>query len=499
MHIYTGPKDGDEKAPGFLACVDAWEAKRYRCPVVIDIFLREKGALVPLDGGADWIGNYWRYDDPRIVAFVDGKKTQIKRLRVGVCDLTGLFRKAHNPAPHKMERAGGISIFSKDWRGGFVSQGSDADEILPETLLGLDWNTITKGETRSTFRVLRAISEFEAAGRFDGINGYDDAVISFGPYNWALAPARGASPSEPDSTAGAGELAPYLAYWAGRAPTDARTKLFDPFGVSMKPVWPAGNAGPKKPSWQSTRNYVGRMDWAPLDNDTSDPGKKRLGDLEWLHTTHWFWRWLALSRYVTTFRRHQWDLGRTRLRDVLAFEIDPSDRPGKPMGTRKVRLDKMFTSEVAVALLVRCHVRWSGFLSQTKFRGPSLRLALALADLPADVSKWKDAEQSRLIEAVIAACAFNGLKPTEKKKLKGKLDSLHEHRTWLASRPLSTDALYANCQALASWPRAESYRWNYPTKPPPGKYALPKAVCDPALSWKPSSFGLDVSDLPPMP
>lgn len=499
-NIYAGPKDGDENAPGFIACLVAWEAARYRCPVVVDIFFLKKGVLEHLDDGSSVpLGNYWRYDDPRIVAFHGAKKAQIRRLVVRVCDLTGLFRSAHDPAPDKMEPSGGVTIFSKDWQGGFIRRGSDADELLPDNLIGKDWGAITREETKSTFRVLRAISEFEAGGRFDGINGYDDAAISFGPFNWALAPARGASPTKPDSVAGAGELAPYLAYWAGLEAADAKAKLFDPFGVTVKPAWPAGQPGPKKPSWSSTRNYVGRMDWAPLNNDATDPGKKRLGELEWLHTTHWFWRWLALSRHVITFRRRQWDLGRARLRDVLAFEIDPTDRPGKAVGGNKVRLDKMFTSEVAVALLVRCHVRWSGFLSQTKFRGPSLRLALALADLPADVGKWKDAEQAKLIEAVIAACAFNGLKSAEKKKLKGKIDKLPDQRAWLASRPLTCDPLYANCRALAAWPKATEYRWNYPKNPPAGAYALPRAVCDPSLSQAPGSFKLDDSGLPSTP
>jgi hypothetical protein len=499
-HVYAGPKDGDQNAPEFVACLTAWEAARYRCPVVVDVFFQKKGVLEHLDDGAGGVlGNFWRYDDPRIVAFHGGKKTQIKRLLVRVCDLTGLFRSAHDAAPDKMEPSGGVAIFSKDWRGGFVRRGSDSDEILPETLVGKEWEAITKTETKSTFRVLRAISEFEAAGRFDGINGYDDAAISFGPYHWALAPARGASPSKPDSVAGAGELAPYLAYWAGREVADSKAKLLDPFGVTVRPQWPAGKAGPKKPSWPSTRNYVGRLDWAPMDNDATDPGKKRLAEIEWTRTTHWFWRWLAISRYVTTFRRRQWDLGRVRLRDVLAFEIDPMDRPGKPPGANKVRLEKMFTSEVAVAILVRCHVRWSGFLSQTTFRGPSLRLALALAGLPSDVSKWKDAEQALLIEGLIAACAFNGLKPTEKKKLKGKLENLPEEREWLASRPLTSDLLYSNCRALATWPKANEYRWNYPKKPPPGTYALARAVCDPPLSRASGSFKLDDVGLPPMP
>ncbi|WP_311031710.1 hypothetical protein [Mesorhizobium koreense] len=499
QHIYNGPKDGDENAAGFMTCLAAWETERYRCPVVVDVFCRNKGKLEHIEKADEPIyGNYWRFDDPRLVAFHEGKKTQLKRLVVRVCDLTELFRPAHETAPDKMEPSGGIAIFSKDWQGGYVRHGSDADEILPETLIGVDWGSITKAETKATFRVLRAISEIESGGRFDGINGYDDAAISCGPYNWALAPARGAKPSKPDAVAGAGELAPYLAYWAGREATDAKAKFFDPLGVSLKPDWPAGSAGPKKPSWPSTRNYIGRIDWAPLDNDPQDSGKKRLDDLQWMHTTHWFWRWLALSRYVPSYRKRQWDLGRARIRDILAFEIDPADRPGKPAGSKKVRLSKMFTSEVAVALLVRCHVRWASFLSQPSFRGPSLRLALAFANLPTNVGKWGDAEQAQLIEAVIAACAFNGLTSAEKKELKGKLDELHEHRSRLAKRPLTSDKLYADCRALAEWPKAAEYRWNY-AKPPAGKYALQKGVCSPALSKTTSSFKLDEAGLPPMP
>jgi hypothetical protein len=508
-HIYAGPKDGDEKAPGFLACVEAWEAQRYRCPVVVDVFvLDKKGALVQLDGCGGWFGNYWRYDDPRIEAFVGGEKTRkerVKRLRFRVCDLTGLFRSAHDPAPNDMEIIGGMSIFKKYWRGGLGHNGGDDNEITPQTLLGIDWSQIRTAETKSTFRVLRAISEFEASGRFDGLNGYDDANISIGPFNWALAPSgllENVKP-DPEAAANVGELAPYLAYWAGREPVDSNAKLFDPFGIMVKPAWPAGKAGPKLPSWASSRNYVGRLDWAPLDSKTeptANPGKKYFSDLEWLRTTHWFWRWLALSRHVQSFRRRQWDLGRVRVRDVLAFEIDPSDRVGKPVGAKKVRLDQMFTSEVAVAILVRCHVRFSNFLSQNNFRRPSLRLALALANLPLDVSKWKETEQNQLIEGMIAACAFMGITSAEKKKLQGQADKLHEHRYWLASRDRNkSNELYQNCGELSMWPIAEKFRWNFPKRPPPGKYALPQSACEPALSWKPNSFKLDDAGLPPIP
>lgn len=495
-YVYVGPIDGDPTGAAFLACLARWEQELYRCPVVIDVFYEDNmGALQHVGHDtAPLLGNYWRYDDPRLVLFHGGNSKQRSRLSVRVCDLTGHFRPAHNPAPDKMEKAGGIARYGS-WQGGVVRGGSDADEILPETLIGSPWGTIASAETKSTFRVLRTIAEVEALGRFDGINTYDDAIASFGSCHWALAPANGQNPG---STI-AGELPPYLSYWAGHAPADANAKLFKPFGIVTKPAWPAGQPGPKKPSWPSTRNYVGRVDWAPFDTGPDDPGKKLYAELEWMRTLHWTWRWLALSRYVDSFRRRQWDLGRTRIRDVLAFEIDPSDRPGKPAGSKKVRLDRMFTSELAVALLVRCHVRWAAFLDQKRFTGPSLRLALALANLPADVSKWTEADQKTLIEAVIAACAFTGLTADEKKALlKKKLDELPDHRTPLATRPATTNNIYASCRKIADWPIANEFRWHYVKNPPATKYALLKAVCDP-LSKVPGSFKLDVSNLPPTP
>lgn len=494
--IYAGPKDGDPVAPGLAAAISHWETNSYRCPVVVEIYVKTT-ALKPVPPGPNGIeGNYWRYDDPRLTTFF-ASRPALKQLRVRVCDLSGHFCPPHGTAENQMADGGRVSQVPPYWRGGYSFGDRDADEILPETLVGTPWNQIASAATKATFRVIRAVSELEANAHFDGFNTYDDAVASLGPYNWALAPAYlllKTAPT-PQHQAGAGELACYLAFWEGRDGAIATAKLKDPFGLVFKPAWPAASAGPRLPSWPSTRNYVGTIDWAPFES--ANDGKRKLGDLEWLRTAHWAWRWLALSRFVPSFRTRQWDLARTRVRDILEYAIDPSDRPGKPAGTKTVPLSRMFTSETAVALLLRCHVRKAGFLHNKGFAHPSLRLALAFANLPANVATWGDKEQAILVEALVAVASFSGLLPAERKKLQGQLHKLYDHRTRLAKLPLPAKGLFADCGRLAQWPDKKRFRWFKGPKAT-GGYVLEEAACDPIKKTH-DSFTLDANGLPPMP
>ncbi|RWP46260.1 hypothetical protein [Mesorhizobium sp.] len=495
---YTGPKNGDPQAAGMAACLQLWETNRYRCPVVVDAFYENKNVLTPLPAGAGGVfGNYWRYDDPRITEFLGGDRTRAKLIRIRVCDLTGHFVSPHGAKPEDMSRAGGVAYRPGGWFGGFTQQGEDAFEILPETLTEQTWSAMTRPATRATFRVVRVVSEFECGARFDGLNAYDDAAFSFGPCHWALAPTGRVVRPLPNYAAQPGEASGYLAYWTGVEAADSTTKLQTPFSVKFKPVWPAGSAGSSKPSWKATRNYVGRIDWPQEDTTAGDPGKRQLGDLDWLRTTHWFWRLLGLSRYVPSFRRRQWDMARLRLRDILAFEIDPRDRPTQQPGTNKVRLDRMFTSETAVAVLMRCHVRSGVFLHRNNYAGPSLRLALAFADLPTNHANWGDPEEAVLIEGMLAATSFDGLGKEEKKTLAGEAAKLPDHRHRLAMRAVTGAGLFSDCRGILDWPREASFRWNY-AKPPPGKFALEQAACTP-LSRARNSFALEMTSLPPMP
>ena len=76
-----------------------------------------------------------------------------------------------------------------------------------------------------TFRIIRAVSETEACGFFEGGNAYDDQVVSFGLYNWTVNPH------------GAGELVTFLAYLRQRDP-DAYRDFFGKYGLDGTRAWP---------------------------------------------------------------------------------------------------------------------------------------------------------------------------------------------------------------------------------------------------------------------
>ncbi|MBO9110008.1 hypothetical protein J5288_14920 [Agrobacterium sp. S2/73] len=505
---YVGPVDGVLSAE-VQKCLDYWATKKFRCPVVTEIYVnRGQPVWLSLDGDADAIhGNYWRYDDPRIVRFVDhADKTDrdpLGKLQIRICDLSGLFEARHGTDPRQLVKSGRIRQHG-EWRGGFTADSrtmSSTGEVLPDLLIGKAWKDITSDAVKSSFRVARVVAERECLGYFQSVNGYDDAWISLGPCHWTLAIGNSKTKLPPSTEAAEGELPAFLAYWTGQDPAGASEKLTETFALTPTPAWPAGKAGTVAGSW-GARNYTGRLRWqsGPIDGTASTGNITRVEDLDWFRTTHWFWRFLALSRNVETFRRRQWDMIRLRMRDILAYELDPSDRPGATVGTKRVPVSVLFTSEASVALLLRCHIRKAGFLSHTKFQHPSLRLALAFAGISEpDPRKWSNPEETLLIEGMMAAAALAGLAPGQKKALKGMaVKDLPKEREKLATSA-EAGSLFADCKQMLDWPEPQKFKWGASKAGQSTAFALAEDVATPRLKKTRNSFTLDTSDLPPLP
>ncbi|MCA3151446.1 MAG: hypothetical protein ING77_09740 [Rhodocyclaceae bacterium] len=502
---YTGPIDGVFDQATLQPILDFWREKSYRCPVVAEIYVNNGKPRWP-ELGADTPavrGNYWRYDDPRIVAFVDDSKEKdpYGKLQVRVCDLTGMFEGPHAAdrlvktgriRKHLVTSGSGKKKKTDVWIGGFVGDSrivTQTAEVLPKTLTDKEWSALGDAAKR-TFRVVRAVSEQECLGYLQSINGYDDAWMSLGPCHWTLALAVPGK-SDPEDVAGAGELPAFLAYWAATEAQDAKAKLIDPFGVVPKPDWVNGKP-PTAPG--PLCSYTGRLNWrsGPVTGPAQNGPIDKVKNLDWLRTTHWFWRFLALARGVKSFRLRQWHMTRIRLRDILAFEVDPMDRPGKPPGPNKVAVSKLATSEAAVALVLRCHIRKSGFLTQARLAHPSLRLALAFANIAeADVSKWKDPEEAQLIAGLLASAAVAKLPPAVAAKLqKLPIERIHEMRDALAALQPAGELL-DQCRQLLSWPQPSRFAWGRKG----AAFKLEKDAATPGLRRERGSFLLDKDGL----
>lgn len=503
---YAGPIDG-VLTPAVQTIIDHWKLHSYRCPVVIELF-ENNGNLAwpPLDtGNGDLVGNYWRFDDPRIVKFVGPKKSgdNYTKLQVRVCDMSGHFEAAHQPGK-ALQKIGRLQKHA-----GFVGAAlADArvinpdSEVLPEVLTGLKWPAITDTKTQRTFRVVRAVSEFECLGYLQSINGFDDAGMSLGPCHWTLALPLTSEPPAPGKVIAAGELPAFLAYWESEEGADAARLLTKPFGIGFAPAWKKGEAGKSADTgWKGARSYTGRMTWQTVDG-SGPPVRsniEKFGDLEWFRTLHWYWRFLGVIRNGESFRRRQWNMARLRLRDILGYRIDPSDRPGASAGANTVPVSALVTSEAGVALLLRMHIRKSGFVASTRLNAPSLRLALALAGIAEpDPAKWKDAEEALLLEGLAAAIAFSGLTAPERKALKGvTIGDLPKHRSALANIANPT-GMRLDAAKLLAWPVADNFEWGAGKKKKP-RFKLEQAVSAPPLRRTRHSFQFDDSDLPPLP
>jgi hypothetical protein len=112
-------------------------------------------------------------------------------------------------------------------------------ELLPQFLVGRQLDKLTDTQ-RSTFRVVRAVSEVECVGFFDCMTAYDKAVISAGPCHWTLGD-MGASANR------AAELPAYLAYYRDRLPERRPRCLRGAGAYPPRAVARRGQQPPRRP------------------------------------------------------------------------------------------------------------------------------------------------------------------------------------------------------------------------------------------------------------
>jgi hypothetical protein len=268
-------------------------------------------------------------------------------------------------------------------------------EMLPDHLVG----TALPGlgaDQRSTYKVVRSVSEVECIGFFDSVNAYDNAFVSQGPCHWTLGIVDGAV-SE-------GELCGYLSYLRHADPAAfARTIEF--FGTRIDEDWlDGGIPNGRKLFSASSRKYTG---WVALQQEGGGFARMPMteADGDYFKTWHWFYRFLMAGRTVQGFRRRMWDMARIRVRDIRATPWGPGAAavPDGHGGTRPPTIGDLYTSERAMAIILRWHIRFPAHIVNAGLAGARLRAAFARPAIPApagDPTTWTDAIEAQLVQGL---------------------------------------------------------------------------------------------------
>ncbi len=368
LTYYDGPISGVANEQT-RRCLVHWLLEGYRCPVVITARTGD-GYESVYDGGAIAEGadaeNLWRHDDVETTA-----------CRMFAHDFTGYFLAPSEPGSDRAllndestdltsEIAGSdegeyeygdritlgyyLMDESNEWYGPCtVSQEGqtwDSTEITPE-LFGTEEN--------SMYNVIEAISQVECNGHLDSLNAYDEALLSAGPYHWTM-PRYDKRPVQE------GELCGFLSYLKSEY-EHTYEYIFGQFGVDVDTDW--GENG--EALFTSQQKYVasieketsGGMELLPMRTG-EDPFSEEEASREWdyFRNWHWYYRFLMASRLQhfpqmeNSFQEACWDYARMRVEDVLSVQWEnplehwPDD----------TTIGDVFTSEKAVAMLVRWHV-----------------------------------------------------------------------------------------------------------------------------------------------
>jgi hypothetical protein len=411
---YTGPISGVLNADT-RAALRTWLGANWRCPVVVEAWsVNAAGARTNLVAGNLW----WH------------KELQDAGPRVFVRDLSGRYPL---PAAHP---AADTHVLGSYY--GYGTEGGPGSvppkhtwpeaEILPNHVLfphaaGGAAPTLAQltAEERATFKVIRAVSEVECNGFYDGMNGYDNVFISLGTFHTPLGEVGEAK---------GGELNAILSLFAEQDPA-AFDEVLGYCGVRADKPW-AGD-GAKLFTAAGQRRFLSKM--ATQRDDGSYvplPTEGAFNDVhaehDWFRNWHWFHRWMFAARTSPEFQRAIYDYARVRLREILQTPWNGSMVVTDPFVgmKRRAQIGDFYTSERAVALLLRWHVRAPAHVISNGTASGILRsayarsgVALGTEPLTAAVTTETDlvaglfAERAAQLAAAQAALAAD---PNSKKK-----------------------------------------------------------------------------------
>lgn len=401
-HRYVGPISGVVDAATGNA-LQHWLDSRWRCPVVVEAWRLRNGRRDRPEAG-----NIWRHDE-----------VPDSTVRMYARDLSGHFAgKADAGVADGADDDGTDRVIIGDFASYLSWNGPRAvpprhsrpeGEIVPECVIGRCAEQLDAAE-RSTFRVVRSVAEVECLGHFDSVNAYDNALVSVGPCHWTLGiVGRNGTVSE-------GELCAFLAYLA-HADAAAYQQTLGVFGVAIDRGWVnhRGVANGELLFDRGQRKYAG---WLTLHDERGGFARlpERQEESDYFKTWHWFYRFVMAGRTIPGYRRGMWDMTRIRLRDLLDMPWDGAPRDGGAGNAGSgIRLGEIFSSEKAIAMILRWHVRYPGHIAARGRAGRRLQSVLqsvrdrhASLGWEGDPRGWGDAHEKALIRALRVAAGHVG-------------------------------------------------------------------------------------------
>jgi RHS repeat-associated protein len=390
---YSGPVSGVVNA-STRAALARWLENRWRCPVVIAAYDISATPHVIYNNHE----NIWKHNEV----------TRTTNVRMFARDFSGYYTRDGASFPAARDPNGLIPLGKYTtyltWSGQQTLPEDEMTwseaELLPEHLVGVNLAGLSAAQ-RSTYKVIRAVSEVETLGYFDGLNGYDNAFVSVGPCHWILGRAAANGSVEE------GELGGYLAYLR-YSDADAFTKAIEFFGMRCHLGWADGGTPNGSLLFRSgPRKYAG---WVATQQEDGSFSQLARSEVEgnYFKNWHWYYRFLMAGRTVEGYRRHMWHMARVRLRDMLSAPWPASAHvPSIPLdsgGTRPATIGDVYVSERAVALLLRWHIRFPAHILSGGRAGGHLVAAYRRAAIPAaagDPTQWTNVQEASLLAGIM--------------------------------------------------------------------------------------------------
>lgn len=405
---YEGPNSGRANMET-RACIRRWVDLGQRSPILISAF--------------EWNAAKTEVAKDEIAKFNDvwdRYEVEDTKLRMFAADFTRV--NAGKTIDEKgLEPIGQYSVITKKNIGGpgpltiTKASRSELAEFRPGRV-GFDEKTLAEAKlgdknyaAASTFRIIRAVSEIECLGYLDQINAYDDAGISFGPCHWSLGglKKKGKKTKPTDDCKEEGELGGFATYlhYLDSLKSGQEVDVFASQG--LMPLLSGKTTAEAAARSQSNAANKWPLGWI------DDRGKSRpmtFADiLEAVPTWRNFYRWVDIGRRHDDIGTAAWKMSLRRLHQLLSVGfprnlLTPEHQKAMPKPT----LGDIFTSELAVALLLRWHVKVPNTVVKTEKQkmGKTETLVVIVRENirsvynAAKATKPKDADgwQSALIE-----------------------------------------------------------------------------------------------------